>query len=93
MLGVEHGRATSSTGRANLLDFVGFGWHGQARPCHCRHGPCHFFGIFRLNFFRFLESVSDNYLQNNLKQQKTNKIKAIKCVGCLPRSTRLESLA
>jgi len=35
----------------------------------------------------------DNYLQNNLKQQKTNKIKAIKCVGCLPRSLRLESLA
>jgi len=66
--------------------------HSQAWSCHCRHGPCQCSGHPRLNFFRFLESCSDNYLQNNLKQKKSNKIKAIKCVGCLPRSARLESL-
>jgi len=67
----------------------------RAQPCHCRavqtfwslgmvgHEPCQGSGIPRLNFFRFLESCLDNYLQNNLKQRKTNKIKAIKCVGCL----------
>ena len=43
--------------------------------------------------FIFLESYSDNYLQNNLKQRKTNKTKAVKCVGCLPRSARLRSLS
>jgi len=63
----------------------GFGtmWHGRAKQLD----------VLGLIFFRFLESLMDNYLQNNLKQRKTNKIKAIKCVGCLPRSARLESLA
>jgi len=92
-IGVGHGRATAGTDRANFLEFGGLVWHGQARPYNCRHGPCHLSDIFRLIFFRFLESCSDNDLQNNLKQQKTNKIKTIKCVGCLPRSARLESLA
>jgi len=45
------------------------------------------------SIFCFFESYMDNYLRNNLKQQKTNKIKAIKCMGCLPRSAYLESLA
>jgi len=35
----------------------------------------------------------DNYLQNNLKQQKNKQNKAIKSMGCLPRSARLKSLA
>jgi len=57
------------------------------------HGPCQASGHARLNFLHFLESCLDNYQQNNLKQLKTNKIKAIKLVGCLPRSARLKSLA
>jgi len=85
-IGVGHGRATVGTGRANLLDFGG--WFGMVR-----HGPCHLSGIFRLNFFRFLELCSDNYLQNNLKQRKNKQNKSDYCVGCLPRSARLESLA
>jgi len=45
------------------------------------------------NFFRFFASYLDKYLQNKLKQHKTNKIKAIKLVGFLPRSACLKSLA
>jgi len=44
-LGVGHGRATTGTGRAKLLELWVFSkaWAGtavplQARPCHCRHG-------------------------------------------------------
>jgi len=94
-LGVGHGRATTGTGRANLLAFLDFGkaWDGTAVPLKARAVPS--FWHFGLNFFifRVLKSCSNNYLQNNLKQTKTNKQKAIKCVGCLPRSDRLESLA
>ena len=55
--------------------FLGFGMASQARACHCRHGPCQASGILgsKIIFLRFLESCSDHYLQNNLKQQKTNK--------------------
>ena len=77
-LGTWHGRANIGTGRANLLEMEGLAWHSQARPCHFRHEPCQGSGHPRLNFFRFLESCMDNYLQNNLKQQKPNKIKAVK---------------
>jgi len=80
-------------GPCQLSGIGGWFGYGQARPCHHWHGPCQGSGIPRLNFLRFLESCLDNYLQNNLKQRKTNKIKVIKCVGCLPRSARLESLA
>ena len=93
VLGTWHGRANIGTGRANLLEMEGLARHSQARPCHFKHGPCQGFGHPRLNFFRFLESCLDNYLQKNLKQQKTNKIKAVKCEGCLPRSARFKSLA
>jgi len=84
---VGHGRATTGTGRAKLLALLALGVVKSSTtvPRFWRFGS-----IF---FFRFLESVFANYLQNNLKQRKTNKIKAIKCVGCLPRSARLESLA
>jgi len=80
-----------------------FAWM-KARPCHHRHGPCHHrhgpchhrhrpcqpSGFWGLKIFLFLESVLDDYLQNNEKQTKR---KAIKCVGCLPRSALLMSLA
>ena len=51
---------------------------------------------FLVNGFKKISpfaSYLDKYLQNKLKQHKTNKIKAIKHVGCLPRSARLKSLA
>ena len=61
-------------GPCQASGFCGCARHGQARPCHCRHGPCQASDILGSNFFfRFLESCSDNYLQNNLKQTKTNK--------------------
>jgi len=46
---------------------------GMAVPLQARAVPsfCH----FRLKFFffrRFLESISDNYLRNNLKQTKSD---------------------
>jgi len=71
---VRHGRATTGTGRAKLLVFGVLVGQGMARPCHCRHGPCQGSGSFDSNFFflRFLESCSDNYLQNNLKQTKSD---------------------
>ena len=81
-------------GRANLLEFcIGFGlniWHGRAS---LSTGRANLLVLGASKFFTFLESYLDNYLQNNLKQRKTNKTKAIKCVGCLPRSARLMSLA
>jgi len=88
----------------NLGSLQGMGWHGRATLStgHAIAGTGHVVagtGRAKLlasqaqNFFsRFLESCSDNFLQNNLKQT-SNKIKAIKYVGGLPRSARLESLA
>jgi len=61
---------------------------GTAVPPQARAVPS--FWRFRCKNFPFLESVSDDYLQNNEKQTER---KAIKCVGCLPRSTLLMSLA
>ena len=48
-------------------------WSGTAVPLQARAVPG--FWQFGLNFFFFVffESCSDNYLQNNLKQTKTNK--------------------
>ena len=90
---VRHGRATTGTGRAKLLDICGLEGmvrHGRATT---GTGRAKVLAVLAQNFFlRFLESCSNNYLQNNLKQTK-NKQKAIKCVGCLPRSARLKSLA
>jgi len=81
---VRHGRATTGTGCAKLLEL--WLWSGMVR--HGRAiagtGRASFLAFSGSIFSRFLELCSDNYLQNNLKQQKTNKIKAIKCVGCLP---------
>jgi len=48
---VRHGRATTGTGRAKVLDFEGFARHGVARPCHCRHGPCQASGSLGSIFF------------------------------------------
>jgi len=77
-LEVAHSRACGGTVRANFFGRGMFGF-GQVR-----HGRARFLDILGSIFFHFLESCSDNYVQNNLKQQKTNKIKAIKPVGCLP---------
>jgi len=66
-LGVGHGRATTGTGRAKLLELWVFSkaWAGTAVPSfwHLR---------LKIFFLRFLESVSDNFLQNNLKQTKSD---------------------
>jgi len=70
-----HGCANIGTVRANLLEMEGLAWHSQARPCHFKHGPCQGSGHPRLNFFRFLESCLDNYLQSKLKQQKSKQNK------------------
>jgi len=92
-LGPCHGRSTTGTGHANSLENGWFLARSQARSCYHRHGPCQASGHARLNFLHFFASYLDKYLQNKLKQHKTNKIKAIKLVGCLPRSARLKSLA
>jgi len=51
---------------------VGLACDGTAVPLQARAVPS--FWHLRLKFFflRFLESVSDNYLQNNLKQTKSD---------------------
>jgi len=74
VLGSGTGRAATGTGRANLLVF---GWFGKACdgtvvPLQAR--PCQVSGISgsKIFFRRFLESISDNYLQNNLKQTKSD---------------------
>jgi len=72
--------------------FCGCARHGQARPCHCRHGPCQASGILGSNFFLFSWILLEQLPTKQLKT-KENKQKAIKCVGCLPRSARLKSLA
>ena len=83
-VGVGHGRATTGTGRANLLEFLGLS--GMVR-----HGPCQGSGILGSNFFFF--SVFLNLARRITYKTNKNKQKAIKCVGYLPRSARLESLA
>jgi len=47
----------------------GLARHSQARPCQL----IGIVGSKKKENIRFLEPCSDNYLQNNLKQQKTNK--------------------
>jgi surface polysaccharide O-acyltransferase-like enzyme len=88
------GSANIGTGSANILPVFWFwvvlGWHGRA---NLSTGRANILVTGASKFSVFLESYLDNYLQNNLKQRKTNKTKAIKCVGCLPRSARLMSLA
>jgi len=91
------GRATTSTGRANLLAFCLFFCldEGTAVPPQARAVPTQAravptFWRLRCKNFPFLELVVDDYLENNEKQTKR---KAIKCVGCLPRSALLMSLA
>ena len=72
--GIGHGRATTGTGRAKLLVFWVFGkaWDGTVVPLQARAVPSFWhFGAQKI-FFRVLESVSDNYLQNNLKQTKSD---------------------
>jgi len=61
------GLAIDGTGRAKLLAFWLFGkeWDGTAVPSFWHFGA-------QIFFLRFLESVSDNYLQNNLKQTKSD---------------------
>jgi len=81
--------------------FLLMGWHGPCQPYGKRmvffsfKDGCGGFGFWSMasKKFRFFASYLDKYLQNKLKQHKTNKIKAIKLVGCLPRSARLKSLA
>jgi len=65
-------------------------WHGRATT---GTGCAKLLVILGSIFFIFFASYLDKYLQNKLKQHKTNKIKAIKLVGCLPRSACLKSLA
>jgi len=85
-------KGSATAGRASLLEFEAFGKAGTGTtvPLQAQAVPAYWRFLAQF-LFRFLESCSDNYQQNNLKI--TNKIKAIKCVGCLPRSARLESLA
>jgi len=67
------------------------GWHGRATTGTGRAKL-----LVKLDKKKYLfvfSSFLDNYLQNKLKQHKTNKIKAIKLMGCLPRSALLTSLA
>ena len=60
----------------------------RAVPTQARAVPT--FWRLRCKNFPFLELVVNDYLENNEKQTKR---KAIKCVGCLPRSALLMSLA
>jgi len=58
-------------GRANLLDFCGL--EGMVR-----HGRTKVLAVLAQIFFslRFLESCSDNYLQNNLKKTIKKRLNA-----------------
>jgi len=78
---VAHGRASTGTGRATGSSFLCFRklW-GQTRAVPLRIKDNGF------NFFRF----SHHHWTNTYK---TNKIKAIIPVGCIPRRARLLSLA
>jgi len=73
-LGIGHGRATTGTGHAKLLEFWGVGkaWDGTAVPLQARAVPSFWHLRLKIFFLRFLESVLDNYLQNNLKQTKSD---------------------
>ena len=81
-------------GPCQLSGFLG-GLYGMVRHGHASAGTASakVVAFLSLIFFVFLNRARIITIQNNLKQRKTNKIKAIKCVGCLPRSARLESLA
>jgi len=90
---VARGHACWRTNREQVSGFFGF-WLalGRVGPCDRRHGPCRLSWLLGFNFFLFF-LILDSHLQNKIKQHKTKKIKAIKLVGCLPRNTRLKSLA
>ena len=95
-LEVGHGRATLGTGRANFLWLpTFFSSKTLARPCQIQHGPCQHSGQRDFKIFHFLDFSRIILGQLPTKQLKTkkNKTKAIKCVGCLPRSALLMSLA
>jgi len=55
-----------------------------------RHGPCQASGILGSKFFF---SIFLNLARTITYKTTKNKQKTIKCVGCLPQSARLESLA
>jgi len=62
VLEVAHGRAIWGHGSCQPFGVLWIlAWHGQARPCQAS-------GLRGFKNFHFLESYSDNYLQNNLKQ-------------------------
>jgi len=67
VLGVKHGCATTGTSHAKLLEL--WLWSGMVVPLQARAVPA-FWHFQAKKFSRFLESCPDNYLQNNLKQQK-----------------------
>jgi len=70
VLEIRHDRATTGTGRAKLLEL--WLWSGMVRHDRATAGTgrASFLAFSGSIFFsRFLESCSDNYLQNNLKQQ------------------------
>jgi hypothetical protein len=91
-----HGRANLGTGSANFLWLpTFFSSKTLARPCQIQHGPCQHSGQRDFKIFHFLDFSRIILGQLPTKQIKTkkNKTKAIKCVGCLPRSALLMSLA
>ena len=82
---------------------------GLARPVPTFWKKMGFFFFLKEKFFFFVRMCWVGFLVNGLKKKKffvflnlartitykipENKQKAIKCVGCLPRSARLKSLA
>jgi len=62
-------------GPCQLTGFLGvmqgMGWHGRATQARAVPSFWHF-GLQIFFLLRFLESCSDNYLQNNLKQTKSD---------------------
>ena len=69
-----HGRATISTGRANLLaSWMLFAWL-KARACHHRHGPCQPSGVWGAKFvFLFTnQSWTITYKIRNKQKRKSD---------------------
>jgi len=68
---VAHGRASTSTSRAFASAILCFWWVWN------RHGSCQAFWSTTSKKILFFASYLDKYLQNKLKQHKTNKIKQL----------------
>jgi hypothetical protein len=90
---VGHGRATYWHGPCHLSDFIHHFFAsklGTAVPYLARAVPLLWSWGFKI--FPFFSNQLGQLPTKTLKTKK-NKTKAIKCVGCLPRSALLMSLA